>query len=374
MPGNGLRCKRFVLMVSNVGVDAMRYLAIIAAKPVVEGARMHGIYGYATALAMLATPALANDTMAELKTGGLAYVRTGDISMDDEKLFISPTEVRVDYIFQNTADKDVESVVAFPMPDIQGDIDSMVAIGDVDADNFLDFTVAQDGKPITPTLQQSVTVAGIDMTAELKAHNIPLLPLSKATLDAVAKLPPDVLEDWTARGLIADDEYDNDGQGMKHHPTPMWTLHTTYWWRTRFPAGAKISVQHRYKPSVGGTVAITFAGDDDYKKAQLKSYQTKFCVDDAFVKTAGKLSAAADKGGRGYTESWISYVLSTGANWSGPIKHFQLTVDKGSPDNYVSFCGTGVKKIGPTTFQTTAKDFYPEHDLDILILNAVSQN
>ncbi len=38
---------------------------------------MHGIYGYATALAMLATPALANDTMAELKTGGLAYVRTG---------------------------------------------------------------------------------------------------------------------------------------------------------------------------------------------------------------------------------------------------------------------------------------------------------
>ncbi len=91
--------------------------------------------------------------------------------MDDEKLFISPTEVRVDYIFQNTADKDVESMVAFPMPDIQGDIDSMVAIGDVDADNFLDFTVAQDGKPITPTLQQSVTVAGIDMTAELKAHN-----------------------------------------------------------------------------------------------------------------------------------------------------------------------------------------------------------
>jgi hypothetical protein len=31
MPGNGLRCKRFVLMAANVGVDAMRYLAIIAA-------------------------------------------------------------------------------------------------------------------------------------------------------------------------------------------------------------------------------------------------------------------------------------------------------------------------------------------------------
>ncbi|AYG58310.1 DUF4424 domain-containing protein [Rhizobium jaguaris] len=335
---------------------------------------MRGVCGYATVLAMFAAPALANDTMAELKTGGLAYVRTGDISMDDEKLFVSPTEVKVDYIFENTSDKDVESVVAFPMPDVQGDIDSMVAIADVDADNFLDFTVAQDGKPITPTLQQSVTVAGIDMTAQLRAHNIPLLPLSKATLDAVAKLPPDVLEDWTARGLTADDEYDNDGQGMKHHPTPMWTLHTTYWWRTKFPAKTKISVQHRYKPSVGGTVAITFAGDDDYKREQLKTYQSKYCIDDAFLKTATKLSAAADKGGRTYTESWISYVLSTGANWSGPIKHFQLTVDKGNPDNYVSFCGTGVKKTGPTTFQMTAEDFYPEHDLDILILNAASQN
>ncbi|MGY5806654.1 DUF4424 domain-containing protein [Rhizobium sp. LEGMi198b] len=335
---------------------------------------MRGICGYATALAMLATSALANDSMAELKTGGLAYVRTGDISMDDEKLFISPTEVKVDYIFENTSDKDVESVVAFPMPDIEGVLDSTVAIEDADADNFLEFTVTQDGKPITPTLQQNVTVSGIDLTAELRAHNIPLRPLGAAAFNAVAKLPPDVLEDWKARGLIADDEYDSDGQGMKHHSTPMWTLHTTYWWRTKFPARAKISVQHRYKPSVGGTVAITFAGNEDYEKEQLKIYQTKYCVDDAFLKTATKLSAASDKGGRAYTESWISYVLSTGANWSGPIKHFQLTVDKGSPDNYVSFCGSGVKKIGPTSFQMTAEDFSPEHDLDILILNAGSQN
>jgi Domain of unknown function (DUF4424) len=331
---------------------------------------LHTRFGILAASLLFAAPAMANDTMAELKTGGLAYVRSGDISMDDEKLYISQSEVRVDYVFQNTSDKDVESVVAFPMPNIHGDIDSMVDAGNVDADNFLDFTVMQDGKPITPTLQQTATVADIDMTAELKAHNIPLLPLSKATLDAVAKLPPDVLEDWTARGLIADNEYDDDNQGMKHHPTPVWTLHTTYWWRTKFPAGAKISVQHRYKPSVGGTVEITFAGDEDYKKQQFKTYQSKYCIDDAFLKTATKLSAAAGKGGPSYTESWISYVLSTGANWSGPIKHFELTVDKGNPANYISFCGTGVKKTGRTTFQMTAEDFYPEHDLDILILNA----
>ncbi|GES50270.1 hypothetical protein Rhsp01_31450 [Rhizobium sp. NBRC 114257] len=335
---------------------------------------MWKIGGYAALMAMSAAPAMANDTMAELKTGGLAYVRTGDISMDQEKLFISPEQVRVDYVFENMSDKDVESVVAFPMPDIKGDIDSMVDAGNVDSDNFLGFTVTQGGKAITPILQQRVSVAGVDMTDELKAHGVPLLPLSKAATDAVAKLPVDVLEDWTARGLIADDEYDADGQGMKHHPTPMWTLHTTYWWRTKFPAKARIAVEHRYKPSVGGTVAITFAGDEDYQKQQLQNYRAKYCLDEAFLKTAVKLAAAADKGGRGYTESWISYVLTTGANWSGPIKHFELTVDKGSPENYISFCGTNVKKIGATTFQMTAQDFYPEHDLEILILAAAAVN
>jgi hypothetical protein len=324
--------------------------------------------GILAAAVLLAAPALANDTTAELRTGGLAFIRTADISMDDEKLFISPTEVRVDYVFSNTSDKDVDSLVAFPMPDITGDIDGDVAAEDVDADNFLGFTVAQDGKPITPSLQQTVIVAGIDMTDVVKAQHVPLLPLSQATRDALAKLPPDVLEDWTARGLIADDEYDNDGSGMKHHPTPMWTLRSTYWWRTKFPKGAKVSVQHRYKPSVGGTVAITFAGNDNGE--QLAAYKTKYCMDDTFIKTANKLSSAADAGGKSYYESWISYVLTTGANWSGPIKHFELTVDKGQPDNYISFCGKDVKKIGPTSFRMTADDFYPERDLDILILNA----
>jgi len=44
------------------------------------------------------------------------------------------------------------------------------------------------------------------------------------------------------------------------------------------------------------------------------------------------------------------------------------TIDKGDPSNIVSFCGSGVRKIGPTTFQMKARDFYPERDIDILIM------
>ncbi|RUX99816.1 DUF4424 domain-containing protein, partial [Mesorhizobium sp. M7A.F.Ca.US.005.03.2.1] len=33
-----------------------------------------------------------------------------------------------------------------------------------------------------------------------------------------------------------------------------------------------------------------------------------------------------------------------------------------------------VKKTGPTTFEMTADDFYPERDIDILILEPTDEN
>ena len=56
-------------------------------------------------------------------------------------------------------------------------------------------------------------------------------------------------------------------------------------------------------------------------------------------------------------------------DWGGgAIAKFRLVVDKGSTDNLVSFCGEGIKKIGPTTFEMVKTDFWPQKDLDILIL------
>ena len=72
-----------------------------------------------------------------------------------------------------------------------------------------------------------------------------------------------------------------------------------------------------------------------------------------------------------FTESSISYVWSTGANWSGPIGKFHLTIDKDTPDNLISFCWDGkVTKTGPTSFEMSATDFSPpqDHELEILLL------
>ena len=315
-----------------------------------------------------AATALANDTIAELKTGGLTFTRSLDISMVEEKLYISPREVRVDYVFRNTSDRPIDTIVAFPMPDIGSGPDQNVDTGNIESDNFLGFTVTQDGESIQPQLQQKVSVAGIDMTEVVRAANVPLLPLSQETRDAVTALPEDVLADWLARGLVVPDTYD-DGSGMKTTYMPVWKLHSVYYWRTSFPPGQDVRVSHKYRPSVGGTVAIAFLEPDGKpREGTFQQYRTKYCIDDAFVKAARRALSEAEEGASPYFENWISYVLTTGANWMGPIKKFTLTIDKGEPDYLVSFCGTGVKKTGPTTFEMTATDFYPEKDIDILLL------
>ncbi|EJZ20464.1 DUF4424 domain-containing protein [Rhizobium sp. Pop5] len=322
---------------------------------------MTKLFTLLVATAAIASPALANDTLAEVKTGGLVFAQSEDVSMAEEDLFISASEVRVDYVFENTSDKDVESLVAFPMPDITGRVDGDTAISDYDSDNFLHFSTVQDGKAITAKLQQRVISLGIDVTDELAKQGIPLLPLSQKTAEALAKLPQTVRKDWIARGLIY--------PMTENELVPLWTLRSTYWWRTVFPAKTKITVQHRYKPAVGGTVAISFLDNGEPKGERFEEYSRKYCLDSDFVRVAQQRFREAETSGANYTESWISYVLSTGSNWAGPIRRFQLTIDKGKPGSLISFCGSNVQKIGPTTFRMAAEDFDPDKDLDILILN-----
>lgn len=320
-------------------------------------------------LAALLMPAaaFANDTMAVLQTGGLTYVPTLDIEMTSEKLFISMDEVRVDYVFRNNTDKEVTGIVAFPMPDITGGMESNIAMGDANSDNFLDFSATQDGEPLNVELQQRVIANDLDVTNDMVAQGLPLLPFAQSSADALTKLSPDVVEDFKERGIISVDSYD-DGEGMKEHLTPIWTLRSAYWWRASFASGRDIHVSHRYKPSVGGTVAVTFLQEGEPEGEIFEDYEERYCIDDAFVRATQKLPPVTADGMSTYTEAWISYILTTGNNWGGPIRDFTLTVDKGDPRNLVSFCGDDVEKTGPTTFEMHAQDFSPEQDLDILIL------
>jgi hypothetical protein len=320
----------------------------------------------AALLSLTAGTVLANDTTAELGTGGLIFTRSDAVEMQSEDLFISREQVRVAYKFLNTTDTDVESVVAFPMPDIEASPYANVAIPQ-SQDNFLDFTVTVDGNAISPELDQRAFAGEVDVTDELRGAGIPLFPYDEQADRLIGAKSAAVRTDWIARGIIVIQTYDA-GEGMKDHFTPAWDLKSTYWWRMKFPKGRQIDVRHSYKPSVGGTVSTAFVDDGKVGGPMLEMYRDRYCVNRDLEKTIQK-AADANDGFPPYTESWISYVLTTGGNWRGSIGKFKLTIDKGEPNALVSFCGKNVRKTGSTTFEMTADDFYPEKDLHILILS-----
>jgi hypothetical protein len=322
--------------------------------------------------------ALGNDTMSQLGTGGLEFITSEDVSMDSEDLSVGPNEVKVVYHFTNKGTEDQHALVAFPLPDITGDGDFMVAIPENDGDNIFGFKTTFDGEEIPSTLHQYAFAVNVDHTDLLKALGVPLEPYGETTITALNKLSDEDRQKLLHLGMIIPMTYDA-GQGEQTDWTPVWTLKSTYTWDADFPVGKTVEVVHSYKPSVGGTVATTFLAPPydatDQDRPQL--YKDKYCTDDDLIKTIKKsLKDPNDPYSAPYVESWISYIWSTGANWSGPIGKFHLTVDKGDAKNLVSFCWDGkVTKTSPTTFEMDATDWSPPygHELEILILDHQDQ-
>ncbi|MFN4212118.1 MAG: DUF4424 domain-containing protein [Devosia sp.] len=324
----------------------------------------------AIGLVMLAgAPALANDTSAVLTTGGLEFVTNQDIVMESEELFISKEEIRVIYQFRNTGDVDQNILVAFPMPDIVPNFFSPVAFPMGPDDNLFEFETTLNGEPVEATLHEYAYAFGVDRTKLIKQLGLPLVPITSAASEATDALDDETTARLLHLGLVAPDEYDA-GEGWEKHHWPAWTYKATYTWEGDFPAGETVTVEHRYKPSVGGTVGVSFLSEpyEDYDPA--KEYADKYCTDEPFLAAVRKTLTNPDEPWSApFFESWISYILTTGGNWGGNgIGKFRLVVDKGSPDNLVSFCGEGVKKIGPTTFEMVKTDFWPQRELEILIL------
>jgi len=342
------------------------------------GAGKPRLVGVATLLATTAailsalapTSVLANDSTAELTTGGLVFAKSASVEMRAEDLFVSDKEIRVRYRFFNAASRDVTSLVAFPMPDIVYDgPDDNLAIPSEDPSNFLDFQTIADGRPVVAELEQKALANGVDQTARLKALGVPLAPQLEQTDKVLDALTAAQKAELANLKMTAANDYDV-GKGMEHHLTATWTLKSTYFWRQTFPAGREIVIEHRYRPSVGETTG-TQLGSPDLERNELARYETTYCVDQDFLSAARQATGKPDQTGllsSPFFERRIAYILTTGANWAGPINDFHLVVDKGAADSLVSFCADGVKKISATQFEVRHANFTPSRELHVLIL------
>jgi hypothetical protein len=315
--------------------------------------------------------AAANDSTAELTTGGLMLTKSDDIEMRSEDLYISPREIRVSYLFYNASPGDVTTLVAFPMPDITvADVGTNVTVPTGDPQNLLGFSTTVDGAPVKATiLQKVINRAGIDRTADLERLKVPLAPHLRSTDKAIEKLPRVAWDELRLLGLADAEEYSAGRSMRKGRPSPRWTLQTTYYWEQTFPAGREITIEHSYKPSIGRSAQTMLGDPEAMKEAWFKTYAARYCIDGELTAAAERArKAAGTKYGAPFSEQRVSYRLTTGSNWARPIGQFRLVVDKGDPASLVAFCGAHARQITPTQLEVRKEDFSPDQDLHILIL------
>ncbi len=309
---------------------------------------------------ILAAPAAANDTVASMGAGGLVFQRTDGIEMRSEDLYVSAREIRVRYRFFNRTDRDITTLVAFPMPELPGGVEGDVALEDP---LRMPFTTTVNGRRVATNVEQKAVLDGVDHSGLVRGLGLPLSPRGEATMQALATLPQPQIDMLIEMGLIEDRSWTE--AGVRHlELMPLWTLRTTHYWTQVFPAGRELDVRHQYAPAVGGSAGSIFGDPAMEGGDQASGEAARYCTDDAFRAGARRMRSR----GLYLSETWVDYILTTGANWAEPIGDFRLVVDKGSSRNLVSFCGEGVRKISPTRFEIRRRNYTPTQDLSVLIL------
>jgi Domain of unknown function (DUF4424) len=303
------------------------------------------------AAALAGGAASANDSVAENPAGGLVLRQSRDIDMVSEDLYVSRLEVRVRYVFRNRSPRPVTTIVAFPMPDR----DLATEEGEIAWPS--DFRTRVGGRAVAMRVERRALLGGVDRSALLARLGVPIAGRERdqALYRALDALPRAAQARLAALHLV------ESGR-------PMWTVKETWYWTQTFPAGRDLSVEHLYRPGLGGTVATALGSAEtrasDYGRAMIARY----CIDADLIATIDGIARSSEGNWVPLAEAWLSYVLTTGANWRAPIGDFRLVVDKGDPRTLVSFCGEGVRRISPTQFEIRRRNWRPTRDLHVLFL------
>jgi hypothetical protein len=320
------------------------------------------LLGFGMTVSLRANPILVmtNQETTRLPAGGLVPLTSNQVQMKSEDLYVSPDAVRAQFEFLNDTDKDVKADMAFPLPDIDTFRFWNNAIGTVKRDsvNFVGFKATSGATPILPKVDQRAFVNGKDETALIVSAGLPVN--LKGWSFILDKLPVDTRRRLAAAGAIG--AYDPN---TERHPTnyyPKWVASTTFYWRQVFPARKPVAIDISYQP-------VTGSSDREMMTAETHpSIAEYYCIDTS-TWTPLKIKQQAPLGHRVTLGRRTDYILKTANNWNGPIGHFRLTLDKLKANNTLSLCWDGeLKKIGPTTFESTFTNFAPARDIHMLVI------
>ena len=327
---------------------------------------MRGILGGipATLFFVFSSSMHADDSSAALGAGGIELTKSADIGMASEDLRISPDTVSIRYKFVNDGKNDLDTLVAFPLPDIDAYEYWGTPVGRMTDDplNFVGFRVVADGKPVAVKVEQKAMHEGRDVTSLVKSVGLPVNVISDHNYERFKNLTSAQRKTLKDAGIA---EFENEPGIAK------WVVQTRYYWMQRFPAGQAVVIEHSYKPVTGQAFFSEYelkmpAGSKD------EYWKKNYCMDAGTLSAIGaklKERKASGKNDGMLTAYSTDFVLKTANNWKGGIGHFHLTIDKLKPDNVLSLCWDGdLKKTGPTTFEFTANGLHPARDLKFVVL------
>lgn len=310
-------------------------------------------------------PSQANDSSASLDIGGLHLIYNPNIEMQEEDLYLSVREVRVAYKFFNKSKDDIQTLVAFPLPEIENGEGGNYGIQSDNPINVVGFEVIVNGQQLKPRAEIRAMSLGVDVTKLLEKYGLPLTTIvandeARDRLNArIRDLPPEARRELETFGVIDwRSSFDKDG---KPDANPRWTTKVTFYWLQTFAAGRVTEVRHRYRP----IPRTFFTSMDEIKSERMRK---SYCVDAAFTRAA----QAKERSVGTLMGTELRYILSTADNWVGPIGRFSLTIDKGSANVLASMCLRGSKSTGPATFSVTKDNFQASDDLGILLLDKPS--
>lgn len=326
-------------------------------------------YGWPFGLFLASTLVRANDSAAELAAGGLRLKAERRVTLVFEKLFISKSQVRVDYDFLNTSARDLVTKVAFPTPEY--------AMGPY----YLDYTfrpvagfrLEVDGAAAGFRTDTRAWAQGRDVTVLLKSMKLDIASFagiqgSVATgvftsrLDA---LPKESLRRLRRAGAIRRD---------LGRCVPAWTVRVTYHWTQRFPSGRSVHIHHAYAPVPGRAIAplrdMEAPGTGPFARSRGRG---PLCLDPRARAWTDRLMAARhprdrEANGDHLPAQWVRYLLTTANSWAKPIGDFQMEA-AGDPGEVVAFCWEGpVAYAGPEHARAAARAFVPKGELTVFFL------
>ncbi|HJD60305.1 MAG TPA: DUF4424 domain-containing protein [Rickettsia endosymbiont of Omalisus fontisbellaquei] len=304
----------------------------------------------------------ANDTTVTISNNAVIYTKSNDISMDLEILKISTKKIEIEYQFTNHSNNDITTQVIFPLPlspvtSEEGLCSHYLYYLTELYQSYLlnvktfdysptDFKRTVNGEEYNyGIIVRAIDKDGKDITNILIDNNIPLLSSTYIAGCWDSEVINNQLKEKLTKLNLIDDQ-----------DRILWQLQMSYVWEQTFPAKQTINITHSYSPHVGNDFLNAFLDFDDNL--------TNYCVST----TDHELMLNKEPSTR---VSEVHYILSTGANWKGPIKKFRLEITPPkAPHSIILGCIEipFKKRDKGGVYIYEIENFTPKQDLKILFI------